>query len=55
MEVLKVKGLKKTYPAFALKEVIFTLEQGKIVGFIGRNGAGKSRTLNSLCNFIHPE
>ena len=55
MEVLKVKGLKKTYPAFALKEVSFTLEQGKIVGFIGRNGAGKSTTLNSLFHFIHPE
>lgn len=55
MEVLKVKGLKKTYPAFALKEVSFSLEQGKIIGFIGRNGAGKSTTLNSLFHFIHPE
>jgi ABC-2 type transport system ATP-binding protein len=55
MAVLEVKGLKKIYPTFTLNNVSFALEEGKITGFIGRNGAGKSTTLNSLFNFVHPD
>ncbi|MDO4581173.1 MAG: ABC transporter ATP-binding protein [Bacillota bacterium] len=55
MTVLSVRHLNKTYPAFKLEDVSFTLEPGKITGFIGRNGAGKSTTLNSLFNFVHPD
>lgn len=53
--VLEVRKLCKQYPAFTLKDVSFSLEKGKITGFIGRNGAGKSTTLNSLLHFVHPE
>lgn len=55
MKVLEVKNLTKRYPEFVLDKVSFSLEKGKITGFIGRNGAGKSTTLNSIFNFIHPE
>lgn len=55
MKILEVSGLTKTYPAFKLDGVSFALEQGRITGFIGRNGAGKSTTLNSLFNFVHPD
>lgn len=55
MEVLKVRNLCKKYPSFELKSVSFAIEKGKITGFIGRNGAGKSTTLNSLFHFIHPD
>ena len=55
MSVLEVKGLCKKYPSFQLKDVSFSLEEGKITGFIGRNGAGKSTTLKSLFNFVHPD
>lgn len=55
MNVLTVKNLTKTYPSFKLENVSFSLEQGKITGFIGRNGAGKSTTLNSLFNVVHPD
>lgn len=55
MNVLEVEALCKSYPAFALKNVSFSLEQGKITGFIGRNGAGKSTTLNALFHFVHPD
>lgn len=55
IEPLKIKGLKKVYPTFTLKNVNFSLEAGKITGFIGRNGAGKSTTLNSLFNFVKPD
>lgn len=54
-EVLTVKSLCKTYPAFTLKNVSFSLEKGKITGFIGRNGAGKSTTLKALFHFLHPD
>lgn len=55
MNVLSVSDLRKTYPSFTLDGVSFSLEEGKITGFIGRNGAGKSTTLNSLFNFVHPD
>ena len=55
MNVLTVKGLCKTYPSFTLKEVSFALPQGTVMGFIGRNGAGKSTTLKSVLGLVHPD
>ena len=52
---LSVKALSKTYPGFTLRDIGFELIPGKITGFIGRNGAGKSTTLKSLLNFVHPD
>ncbi len=54
MSVCEIKGLCMEYPGFALKDVSFSLEGGKITGFIGRNGAGKTTTIKSMLNFIHP-
>lgn len=54
MNVLSVRNLNKEYPGFALKNISFDLKEGAITGFIGRNGAGKSTTLKSLLNFVHP-
>lgn len=54
MDVLEVKGLCKTYPAFTLDHVSFHVGRGRICGFIGRNGAGKSTTLGSLTGLVHP-
>lgn len=55
MNALEVRGLSKTYPAFALKDVSFDVLQGAVVGFIGRNGAGKSTTLKSILGLVHPD
>lgn len=55
MNVLTVKGLCKSYPSFTLKEVSFALPQGTVMGFVGRNGAGKSTTLKSILGLVHPD
>jgi ABC-2 type transport system ATP-binding protein len=34
---------------------IFSLEEGRITGFIGRNGAGKTPTIKAVLNLIHPD
>ena len=55
MNVLEVRELRKTYPAFTLKDVSLDVPQGAIVGFLGRNGAGKSTTLKSVLGLVHPD
>lgn len=55
MNLLTVKNLSKKYPAFELKDVSFDVKQGSIMGFIGKNGAGKSTTLKSMLGLVHPD
>ena len=55
MNIVEVTNICKTYPAFRLDRVSFSLEEGKITGFIGRNGAGKTTTIKSMLNLIHTD
>lgn len=55
MEVLSVRNLNKKYEKFQLRDVSFAMEQGRIMGFIGRNGAGKTTTMKAMLNLIHTE
>lgn len=55
MNVLEVRGLTKRYPAFTLNGVSFAVPEGAVMGFIGRNGAGKSTTLKSILGMVHPD
>ena len=52
MNLIEINGLCKNFEAFQLKNVSFSLEQGFIMGFIGRNGAGKSTTLKTMLNLM---
>lgn len=52
MNLIEVNGLCKNFEAFKLQNVSFSLEEGFIMGFIGRNGAGKSTTLKSMLNLM---
>lgn len=53
MSIVEVKNLKKEYPSFLLNNVSFSLEAGRITGFAGRNGSGKTTTIKSMLNLIH--
>ena len=55
MDIVKVRNLTKNYPTFKLNRVSFSVEKGKITGFIGRNGAGKTTTIKSMLNLVHPD
>lgn len=52
---LKVKNVSKKFDNnYVLKDVNLTFESGKIYGFIGRNGSGKSVLLKMICGFYSP-
>ena len=55
MKIAELKNVCKTYPAFKLNNVSFSLESGKITGFIGRNGAGKTTVIKSMLNLVHTD
>jgi ABC-2 type transport system ATP-binding protein len=38
-----------------MKDVSFTLDEGYIMGFIGRNGAGKTTALKTMLGLVHPD
>ena len=52
MGVVELKNVCKTYPSFKLNNVSFSLEKGRIAGFIGRNGAGKTTTIKSVVGIL---
>ena len=53
--VLSVQRIHKHYPGFALENVSFSLAPSRIMGLIGKNGAGKSTTLKAVLNMVSPE
>lgn len=53
--ILEVRGLNKSYGAFALQDVSFAIPAGYIMGFIGQNGAGKTTTIKAILNIIRAE
>ncbi len=55
MSIVEVRGLTKKYPSFELKSACFEVEKGRITGFIGRNGAGKTTAIKSMLNLVHPD
>ncbi|MBR5251907.1 MAG: ABC transporter ATP-binding protein [Oscillospiraceae bacterium] len=54
-KAFEIHGLNKEYKGFALKNVNLELPKGYIMGFIGKNGAGKSTTMNCLLGITKPD
>ena len=52
--LLEIKSLRSWYGASqALFDVNLKIESGQVVALLGRNGMGKSTTINSICGLIH--
>ena len=51
--MIEVRNLTKKYgDHFAVQDIRFSLEKGKIYGLLGPNGAGKSTTMNIMTGYI---
>ena len=57
MAIIEVKGLGKRYKGndfYSLKNANFTIEEGDIVGLVGKNGSEKSTLLKLLAKSQNP-
>ncbi|MEY4579524.1 MAG: hypothetical protein RL701_4227 [Pseudomonadota bacterium] len=55
--MIDAKGLTKSYPGSnraAIQDVSIQVKPGEVLGFLGRNGAGKSTTMKILTCFTAP-
>ncbi len=55
MNAIELRGVRKNYPLFNLKDVDLSLPEGSVMGFVGPNGAGKSTTLRIVMGLIHQD
>jgi ABC-type multidrug transport system ATPase subunit len=55
-EIVQVDGLSKQFKEIkAVDGLSFSVEKGKVYGFLGQNGAGKSTTIRMLLTLIRPD
>ena len=57
MAIIEVKGLGKKYKGnafYSLENATFTIEEGDIIGLVGKNGSGKSTLLKILATSQNP-
>ena len=51
--MIELKHVTKRYGAkCAVNDISFTINKGEVLGFLGRNGAGKSTTMNIITGYI---
>lgn len=50
--VLNITGLNKKIGNFTIKDINFSLDTGYIMGFIGKNGAGKTTVMKLIQNVL---
>ena len=53
MNRVEIKNLNKKYSNFSLKNVTFSIPNGYVTGFIGKNGMGKTTTIKSIISLNH--
>src|SRR6266487_3694171 len=55
MSGVEVRGLTKTFGRVtAVRGMSFTAPAGKVTGFLGPNGSGKTTTLRIVLGLVHP-
>ncbi|CAN7462379.1 ABC transporter ATP-binding protein [Phenylobacterium sp. LjRoot219] len=53
---IDVRGLNKSFgDKHVVRDVSITVEEGRITGFLGPNGSGKTTTLRLLCGLLTPD
>ena len=53
MNVLDIKNVSKSFGKIdVLKDVSFSIEKGKIVGLLGKNGSGKTTVLKMINDLL---
>jgi len=51
--MIEVNGISKKYGGkAALRDVSFSVKKGQVLGLLGRNGAGKSTTMNIMTGYL---
>jgi len=52
-KIIEIKNLKKYFKEVkAVDDISFSVKKGELFAFLGLNGAGKSTTINIICNAI---
>ncbi|MDE6361776.1 MAG: ATP-binding cassette domain-containing protein, partial [Clostridia bacterium] len=52
-DILTITNLSKKYKGndkYSVKDLSFQVREGELFAFLGLNGAGKSTTINIVCN-----
>ena len=50
---IEIQNLCKSFKDFSLNNISFSLPMGYIMGFVGRNGSGKTTTIRLILNMIN--
>ena len=51
--MIEIKNVTKRYgEKVAVDDISFNINDGEILGFLGRNGAGKTTTMNIVTGYI---
>ena len=52
---IALRGVRKRYDGFALRDIDLTLPTGQVMGLVGVNGAGKSTLLRMLMGLVRAD